>query len=78
LTSFRLKVQGNDIWKVHQRAYKKYYARVLKKTMTKTEFERWAENAEKLRDAALARSEERNAPSKEVLATALGLELNRE
>lgn len=78
LTSFRLKVQDNDIWKVHQRAYKKYYARVLKKTMSKTEFEEWAKNAEKLRDAALARLEERNAPSKGVLAKALAAELNRE
>ena len=55
LSSFREKVQENEIWQIHQRAYKKYYARVLKKKMTKPEFEEWAKTAEQIRDAALPR-----------------------
>ena len=27
-SSFRSKVENNDVWKVHQRAYKKYFARI--------------------------------------------------
>ncbi len=52
-TSFRDKVKNNEIWKIHQRAYKKYFARTKKGTMTKTEFEAWARKAEALRDQAL-------------------------
>jgi hypothetical protein len=53
LNSFRKKVQSNEIWKIHQRAYKKYYARVLKKRMSKAEFNLWAQEVEKARDEAL-------------------------
>lgn len=56
LASFRDKVNNNEIWKAHQRAYKKYYARVLKKKMTKSEFNDWAQMAERLRDEALEKS----------------------
>ena len=51
--SFRSKVQNNDIWKVHQRAYKKYFARMRKGTMSKSEFEVWSRQAEGLRDVVL-------------------------
>ena len=51
--SFRDKVRSNEIWQIHQRAYKKYFARTKKGTMTKTEFEAWAREAEELRDQAL-------------------------
>jgi len=51
--SFKEKTESNDVWKLHQRAYKKYYARVLKKTMSKPEFTEWADFAEKLRDETL-------------------------
>ncbi len=51
--SFRDKVKNNMVWQVHQRAYKKYFARTKKGTMTKTEFEAWAREAEGLRDRAL-------------------------
>lgn len=54
--SFREKVKNNEIWKIHQRAYKKYYARVLKKTITKAQFNEWAQEAENLRDRALKES----------------------
>lgn len=53
LKSFRSKAKNNDIWKLHQRAYKKYYARVLKGKMSKPEFNAWALEAETLRDEIL-------------------------
>lgn len=56
--SFSDKVKNNEVWQLHQRAYKKYYARVLKKNMTKADFNTWALRAEKLRDEALKEFEE--------------------
>lgn len=53
LKSFRSKARNNDIWKLHQRAYKKYYARVLKGKMSKPDFNAWALEAEALRDEML-------------------------
>ena len=53
--SFGEKVSNNEIWQIHQRAYKKYYARVLKSKMSKQEFVAWADEASKLRDDALVR-----------------------
>lgn len=53
LRSFRSKAKNNDIWKLHQRAYKKYYARVLKGKMSKPDFNTWALEAETLRDEML-------------------------
>ena len=55
--SFKAKVQNNEIWQIHQRAYKKYYARIKKGNMSKAEFERWARNAEELRNEALQQYE---------------------
>ena len=52
--SFRSKVKNNDVWQVHQRAYKKYFARVRKGTMSKADFEVWSREAERLRDEALS------------------------
>ena len=49
VASFQEKVRSNEVWQIHQRAYKKYDARVLKKNMTKDDFLLWARNAEKLR-----------------------------
>lgn len=63
LKSFRNKVQDNEVWKIHQRAYKKYYARVMKKKMSQAEFNEWAKEAEKLRDEML-HIYERNLGSK--------------
>lgn len=52
--SFQDKVRNNEIWKIHQRAYKKYFARTRKGTMSRAEFDLWAREAERLRDQALA------------------------
>ena len=54
-TSFRNKVQNSDIWKLHQRAYKKYFARTKKGTMSRADFEAWSREAEDLRNEALER-----------------------
>lgn len=55
--SFSAKVKNNPVWQIHQRAYKKYYARVLKKNMSKADFNLWAQEAEALRDRTLAEQE---------------------
>ena len=52
--SFRAKVLNNEIWAIHQRAYKKYFARTKKGTMTKPDFLTWETESERLRDAALS------------------------
>lgn len=64
--NFLDKKKNHEIWNIHQRAYRKYYARMLKKNMTKEDFFTWAEEAAALRDELLpkynaAGSEERSA-----------------
>lgn len=76
LSSFREKVQENDIWQIHQRAYKKYYARVLKNRMSKPEFEAWARQAEQIRDAALPRYDRASAQERARLVEQVRRELN--
>lgn len=75
--SFSEKVKNNDVWQIHQRAYKKYYARVLKKTMTKAEFEVWARDAERLRDNALKKYDRVDETARDEIVTQLKKELNR-
>ena len=53
--SFRAKVLNDPIWAVHQRAYKKYFARTKKGTMTRTDFETWERESEEIRETALVR-----------------------
>lgn len=52
--SFKMKVSQSPEWKIHQRAYKKYYARLKKGQMTQEEFDTWAKSAEYLRGEAIA------------------------
>ena len=52
--SFRAKVLNNEIWAIHQRAYKKYFARTKKGTMTRPDFLAWETQSERLRDEALS------------------------
>ncbi len=75
--SFSAKVKNNDVWQIHQRAYKKYYARVLKKAMTKAEFEVWARDAEQIRDRALAAYEKSDETGRGKIAEDLKRELNK-
>lgn len=74
--SFQTKVHNNDIWKLHQRAYKKYHARVRKGTMPKAEFESWAREAEQLRDQALGKYERAEEKERTVITERLRQELN--
>ncbi len=74
--SFKEKTESNDVWKLHQRAYKKYYARVLKKTMSKPEFTAWADFAERLRDETLPAYLKVKAEGKEFDLTEYSRRLN--
>ena len=78
-SSFKDKVANNEVWQVQQRAYKKYYARTMRKDMTKAEFEAWTRDAEQKRDAALepyarAESEEERQRIAQEVAEALNAE----
>lgn len=48
--TFESKLQSEEPWKVYKRAYKKYYARVMKGNMSREDFEAWAEQAAEERD----------------------------
>ena len=75
--NFQDKVRNNEIWKLHQRAYKKYFARTRKGTMGKPEFEKWARIAEQLRDQALTDYEKsRTQEEKNLILEKLKADLN--
>ena len=72
------KVKNSEIWQLHQRAYKKYFARTRKGTMSRAEFETWSREAEQLRDRALEEYDrERDAEKKEAIVQRLKEQLNR-
>ena len=50
---FEKKIQEENAWKICKRAYKKYYAWLMKGTMTQEEFKSWADEAAAERDKAL-------------------------
>ena len=78
-SSFRSKVENNDVWKVHQRAYKKYFARIRSGLMTKGEFEVWSRQAAALRDAALERyARAENEEERQRIAQEIAEALNAE
>ena len=52
-TVFEKKIQDEDTWKIYKRAYKKYYARVMKGTLSREDFNAWAAQAAADRDAAI-------------------------
>ncbi len=51
--SYKAKIREHPIWLAHSRAYKRYFARVRKGTMTRAAFEAWSREAEKLREEFL-------------------------
>ena len=60
---FEEKIQSEETWKIYKRAYKKYYARVMKETMSREDFNAWVEQAAAQRDYTIklletAKSEE--------------------
>ena len=68
INNFRNKAKNNEIWSIHQRAYRKYYARMMKKKMTRAEFFEWAETAAELRDEALKMYETAGVEERKKLA----------
>lgn len=77
-SSFQSKVKNNEVWKIHQRAYKKYFARTTAKTMSKTEFEAWGRESERLRDIALNRyNRAKTEEEKTTIIEELKRELNK-
>lgn len=76
--SFRAKVLNNEVWATHQRAYKKYFARTKKGTMTKSDFLAWEAESEQLRDEALPKyARARTKEEKDAIVKQLQEELNR-
>ena len=47
---FENKIQNEGTWKIYKRAYKKYYARVMKGNMSREDFNAWVEHAAAERD----------------------------
>lgn len=69
---FENKIRAEDTWKLYKRAYKKYYARVMKGNMGREEFNAWVEHAAAQRDFTIellkvAKSEEERARHIEAL-----------
>lgn len=52
---FEKKIQDEDTWKLYKRAYKKYYARYMKGSMSEADFKTWAVQAARDRDTAIER-----------------------
>ena len=78
VASFQAKTRENDVWKYHQRAYKKYFARIKAGTMTKADFNDWALEAERIRDEALEKySRARTAEERDAIAEEVREKLNR-
>ena len=49
------KIKSDPIWLIYSRAYKQHYARYLKKKMSQSEFQKWADYALELRQKAVDR-----------------------
>lgn len=76
--SFQSKLRENEVWKLYIRAYKKYFARVRKGTMSKSAFEAWSREAEHIRDEALRAYERASgAEARSRVTAAVGEKLNR-
>ncbi len=74
---FEKKIQ-EDAWKLYKRAYKKYYARVMKGNMNREDFNAWVEFAAGRRDTTLLLLEGMRDPDQRAgLIERLREELNR-
>ena len=75
---FRGQVLNNELWAIHQRAYKKYFARTKKGAMTRPDFLAWETESERLRDEALLKYERAGTQDERAaIAERLKGELNR-
>ena len=76
-SGFRSKIRSNEIWRLHQRAYKKYFARTKKNTMSRSAFADWVVTAERLRDEALKAYATAGEQDRNEIVEELRVELNR-
>ena len=75
---FEKKIQEEDTWKIYKRAYKKYYARVMKGNMSREDFNAWVEMAAAKRDTTILLSEATgDAGERAALIEKLREDLNR-
>ena len=75
--NFLDKKKNHAIWNIHQKAYRKYYARMLKKNMTKTDFFAWAEEAAALRDELLSKYDTAGLEERKSMEEAYRQEINK-
>lgn len=76
---FENKLQSEETWKLYKRAYKKYYARVMKGNMSREDFNAWAEKAAAKRDTAILLLETtKGAEKRAALIEKLREELNHD
>ncbi len=75
--NFLDKKKNHEIWNIHQRAYRKYYARMKKKHMTKDAFFTWAEDAAALRDELLPKYDATDPEERTTIAERYAEEINK-
>lgn len=76
---FENKLQSEETWKLYKRAYKKYYARVMKGHMSREDFNAWVEKAAAKRDSTILLLETtKGAEKRTALIGALRQELNKD
>lgn len=76
-SSFLDKKKNHEIWNIHQRAYRKYYARMLKKNMAKDVFFTWAEEAAALRDELLPKYDAAGLEERAAMAESYRQKINK-
>lgn len=75
---FENKIRAEETWKIYKRAYKKYYARVMKGNMSREDFNAWVEMAAAKRDTTILLSEAtRDAGARAAFIEELREDLNR-
>ena len=75
---FENKIQSEETWKTYKRAYKKYYARVMKSNMSREDFNAWVERASAKRDWTIQRLKvTKGAEARTALIEELREELNK-
>lgn len=76
---FENKLQSEETWKLYKRAYKKYYARVMKGNMSRKDFNAWVERAAAKRDSIILLLEAtKKAEKRTALVEELRQELNKD
>lgn len=76
---FENKLQSEETWKLYKRAYKKYYARVMKGHMSREDFNAWVERAAAKRDSTILLLEAtKGAEKRAALIEELREELNKD